>query len=142
MRIAMFSWETLHSQAVGGIAAHVTELAAALQRRGHELHVFTRPGYGSGGAHQIDGVWYHYCPFSLSRVFVEEVEEMCRSFVWHFFQTEDHIGHFDVVHAHERYAEGALADTRQHLHHGRVHERADETGHRRRPVRRRRSAGR
>ena len=34
MRIAMFSWETLHSQAAGGIAAHVTELAAALERLG------------------------------------------------------------------------------------------------------------
>src|SRR4026209_1138437 len=41
MLIAMFSWETLHSHAVGGVAAHVTELAAALQRRGHEVHVFT-----------------------------------------------------------------------------------------------------
>ena len=50
MRIAMFSWETLHSHAVGGIAAHVTELAAALERRGHEVHVFTRPGYGTGGS--------------------------------------------------------------------------------------------
>ncbi len=113
MRIAMFSWETLHSQAVGGIAAHVTELAAALQRRGHESHVFTRPGYGSGGAQQIDGVWYHYCPFSLSRVFVEEVQEMCRSFVWHFFQTEDHIGHFDVVHAHDWLASNAMVWIKQ-----------------------------
>ncbi len=60
MRIAMFSWETLHSHAVGGISAHVTELAAALERRGHEVHVFTRPGYGSGGVSRIDGVWYHY----------------------------------------------------------------------------------
>ena len=113
MRIAMFSWETLHSQAVGGIAAHVTELAAALQRRGHELHVFTRPGYGSGGAQPIDGVWYHYCPFSLGRVFVEEVQEMCRSFVWHFFQTEDHIGHFDVVHAHDWLASNAMVWIKQ-----------------------------
>ena len=69
MRIAMFSWETLHSHAVGGIAAHVTELAAALERRGHEVHVFTRPGYGSGGVSRIDGVWYHYCPHNLSRRF-------------------------------------------------------------------------
>ena len=34
MRIAMFAWESLHSVAVGGVAVHVTELAAALQRRG------------------------------------------------------------------------------------------------------------
>jgi len=39
MKIAMFSWETLHSHAVGGIAVHVTELAAALERRGHQVHV-------------------------------------------------------------------------------------------------------
>ena len=113
MKIAMFSWETLHSQAVGGIAAHVTELAAALERRGHEVHVFTRPGYGSGGVSRIDGVWYHYCPHNLSRSFVDEVQEMCRSFVWHFFQTEDHIGHFDVVHAHDWLASNAIVWIKQ-----------------------------
>ncbi|MGA2865618.1 MAG: glycosyltransferase family 4 protein [Verrucomicrobiota bacterium] len=108
MRIAMFSWETLHSHAVGGIAAHVTELAAALQRRGHEVHVFTRPGYGSGGAWPLDGVWYHYCPHNLNPNFIDEIQEMCRSFVWHFSQTENYIGHFDVVHAHDWLASNAM----------------------------------
>ncbi len=108
MRIAMFSWETLHSHALGGIAVHVTELAAALERRGHEVHVFTRPGYGSGGVSRIDGVWYHYCPHNLRGNFVDEIQEMCRSFVWHFFQTEYHIGHFDVVHAHDWLASNAM----------------------------------
>ena len=69
----MFSWETLHSHAVGGIAAHVTELAAALERRGHEVHVFTRPGYGGASVSQIDGVWHHYCPHDLGHNFVDEV---------------------------------------------------------------------
>ena len=46
MRIAMFSWESLHSISVGGVAPHVTELAAALQRRNHEVHVFTRRAEG------------------------------------------------------------------------------------------------
>jgi len=109
MRVAMFSWETLHSSAVGGVAAHVTELAAALERRGHEVHVFTRPGYGSGSVRRIDGVWYHYCPFNHHPNFIEEIQEMCRSFVWHFFQTEDYGGHFDVVHAHDWLAANALA---------------------------------
>ena len=113
MRIAMFSWETLHSCAVGGVAAHVTELAAALQRRGHEVHVFTRPGYGNGGFSQIDGVGYHYCPFSLNRDFVDEIQAMCRSFVWHFLQTEDYIGRFDVVHAHDWLAANAMVWIRQ-----------------------------
>jgi glycosyltransferase involved in cell wall biosynthesis len=125
MRIAMFSWETLHSQAVGGIAAHVTELAAALERRGHEVHVFTRPGYGSGGVWRIDGVWYHYCPHNLDRNLVDEIQEMCRSFVWHFFQTEDHIGHFDVVHAHDWLASNAMVWIKQ----GRPNHRAVLTMH-------------
>jgi hypothetical protein len=47
MKIAMFSWETLHSITVGGIAPVVTELAAALERKGNEVHVFTRMGEGS-----------------------------------------------------------------------------------------------
>jgi glycosyltransferase involved in cell wall biosynthesis len=108
MRIAMFSWESLHSIVVGGIAAHVTELAAALERRGHEVHVFTRPGYGGASVHRIDGVWYHYCPFNSSGNLVDEVQNMCRSFVWHFFQTEDHIGGIDVIHAHDWLASNAM----------------------------------
>ena len=31
MRIAMFTWESLHSICVGGVGVHVTELAAALE---------------------------------------------------------------------------------------------------------------
>lgn len=114
MRIAMFSWESLHSHPVGGVAVHVTELAAALERRGHEVHVFTRPAYGSGGnVERIDGVYYHYCPHALKPDFVDEIQEMCRSFVRHFFQTEDHIGKFDVVHAHDWLASNAVVWIKQ-----------------------------
>ncbi len=109
----MFSWESLHSHAVGGVAAHVTELAAALDRRGHEVHVFTRPGYGNGGVSRIDGVWYHYCPHALRNNFVDEIQEMCRSFVWHYFQTENYIGGFDVVHAHDWLASNAMVWIKQ-----------------------------
>jgi glycosyltransferase involved in cell wall biosynthesis len=113
MRIAIFSWESLHCQPVGGVAAHVTELAAALERRGHEVHVFTRPGYGSGGVFRFDGVWYHFCPHNLSCNFVDEIQEMCRSFVWHFIQTEDYIGGFDVLHAHDWLAANAMVWLKQ-----------------------------
>jgi len=105
----MFSWEALHGPAVGGVATHVTELSAALQRRGHEVHVFTRPGYGTGGVSKIEGVWYHHCPHNLNASFVDEVQEMCRSFVWHFHRTEDHIGRFDVVHGHDWLGASAMA---------------------------------
>jgi glycosyltransferase involved in cell wall biosynthesis len=109
----MFSWETLHSHAVGGVAAHVTELAAALERRGHEVHVFTRPGYGNGGVVRLDGVWYHFCPHNLNRSFVDEIQEMCRSFAWHFMETENYIGRFDIVHAHDWLASNAVVWIKQ-----------------------------
>jgi glycosyltransferase involved in cell wall biosynthesis len=55
----MFSWESLHSIAVGGVGVHITELAAALERKGHEVHVFTRMGQGQSHYVRIDGVHYH-----------------------------------------------------------------------------------
>src|SRR5919202_5979195 len=107
MRIALFSWETLHSIPVGGVGVHVTELAAALERRGHEVHVFTRQGHGQGPYDLIDGVHYHRCSFALSPNFVDEINNMCRSFVHAFFAVEDRVGRFDVVHAHDWLASNA-----------------------------------
>lgn len=108
MRIALLTWESLHSIAVGGVASHVTELAAALERKGHEVHVFTRMGQGQPHYQRIDGVHYHRCPFALHSDFIQEVANMCRSFVHHVFQTEDYIGPFDVVHAHDWLAANAM----------------------------------
>src|SRR5262249_24108087 len=44
---------------------------------------------------------YHRCPFPLNANFVDEVNNMCRSFVHHFFGVEDNAGRFDIVHAHD-----------------------------------------
>ena len=52
----MLSWESLYSIAVGGLAAHVSELAEALHRRGHEVHVFTRLAEGLGRYDSINEV--------------------------------------------------------------------------------------
>src|SRR5690349_21637470 len=101
MRIALLSWESLHSISVGGVAAHVTELGAALERKGHEVHVFTRMGPGQSRYERVDGVHYHRCPFSLVPDFIDEINGMCRSFVHHFCETENYIGPFDIVHAHD-----------------------------------------
>lgn len=108
MKIAVLSWETLHSIPVGGVGVHATELAAAMERKGHEVHVFTRMGYGQSEYERIDGVHYHRCQFQLNRDFVEEVNDMCRSFVHHLFQTEDYSGAFDVVHAHDWLTSNAM----------------------------------
>ena len=109
MRIALLSWESLHSIAVGGVGVHVTELAAALERKGHEVHVFTRLGGGQKYLECIHGVWYHRCPFDLTPNFVDEIQNMCRSFVHHIFATENHMGAgFDVIHAHDWLASNAM----------------------------------
>ncbi len=107
MRIALLSWESLHSIAVGGVAVHVTELAAALDRRGHEVHVFTRQGQSQPGYDFIDGVHYHRCPFALTTNFIDEVNNMCRAFVDAVLAVEDTVGSFDVVHAHDWLASNA-----------------------------------
>lgn len=109
MRIAIFSWETIHSIHVGGVAYHVSELASALERKGHEVHVFTRMGRCDHPHYErIYGVHYHRCPFSDNPDFVEEINNMCRSFVDTFFATEHHIGPFDIIHAHDWLTANAL----------------------------------
>jgi glycosyltransferase involved in cell wall biosynthesis len=102
MKIAIFSWEAVHAVFVGGIGFHVTELACALERKGHEVHVFTRMARGSHPHYEnIHGVHYHRCAFTGNPDFIEEVTNMCRSFVDAFLQTEDYIGRFDVIHGHD-----------------------------------------
>lgn len=101
MRIAMLSWESLHSHYVGGVAVVVTELAAALERKGHDVHVFTRMSDGQPCYERIDGVHYHRCPFELHSDFIEEINNMCRSFVHHVRETECFAGAFDIIHAHD-----------------------------------------
>lgn len=97
----MLSWESLHSVAVGGIASHVTELSAALARRGHEVHIFTRMAPGQRFHELIDEVHYHRCQYVACRDFVDDINSMCRAFVERFFVIEDYAGYFDVVHAHD-----------------------------------------
>ena len=113
MRIAMFSWESLHSIAVGGVAQHVTELAAALERKGHEIHVFTRLVQGRRHHEIIHGVHYHGCPIHLNPDFVDEVNGMCRAFADRFAQVEDTLGTFDAVHAHDWLAANAMIWVKQ-----------------------------
>lgn len=101
MRIAMFSWESLHSIAVGGVAPHVTELSAGLRRRGHEVHVFTRRKDGQAAHEEIYGVQYHRVNHEHRDDFVDCMHKMCDAFSWSFGETEALVGKFDIVHAHD-----------------------------------------
>jgi len=115
LRIALLSWESLHSISVGGIAPHVTQLAAALERKGHEVHVFTRMGWHGHPMYEcIEGVHYHRVPYPGHSDFIEDVNNMCRSFVHSVFHTEDYMGaHFDVVHAHDWLTSNAMVWIKQ-----------------------------
>jgi glycosyltransferase involved in cell wall biosynthesis len=116
LRIAMFSWESLHSIAVGGLAAHVSELAEALHRRGHEVHVFTRLAEGRGRYDCINGVHYHRCSFESSPDFFTYVDRMGNSFVDRMVEAETFYGRpFDVVHGHDWLCAQALASVKNNL---------------------------
>lgn len=117
MKIAMLSWESLHSIAIGGLAPHVSELSSALQRRGHEVHLFTRMGMGQSRYDVIDGVHYHRCPFDPHSDFVTSMERMCGSFVWHLAETEHDLGEpFDIVHGHDWLSAKALVQVKNERH--------------------------
>ncbi len=115
MRIALLTWESLHSIAIGGVAVHVTELAAALERKGHEVHVFTRLRHpGDWHYHRIDGVHYHRVPYAGAADIVDDINQMCRGFVTAVFETEDYMGaSFDIVHAHDWMASNAMVWIKQ-----------------------------
>lgn len=113
MRIALLGWESLHSVAVGGVAAHVTELAAALQRRGHEVHVFARLGQGQTSYQVHDGVHYHRCPIELHPDFVTEMDNMGNSLVYFMAQSEAYQDRrFDIVHGHDWMCAKAIAQAK------------------------------
>ncbi|MCZ7647143.1 MAG: glycosyltransferase family 4 protein [Planctomycetota bacterium] len=102
MRIALFSWESLDAVAVGGVGVHVSELARALARRDHEVHLFTGTTRGDQEHYEhIEGVYVHRCGYDRHDDFLYEMWNMCRAFEHHFFTTRALTGEFDVIHAHD-----------------------------------------
>jgi len=112
MRIAHFSWESLHSIRTGGISAVVTELAAAQERMGHEVHVFTRLGPGQKEYEVIDGIHYHRCPFAFASTLIQEMHNMSKSMAHRFFDCENYSGGFDIIHGHDWHVVPALDEIR------------------------------
>lgn len=101
MRLALFSWESLHSIVHGGLGVYATELAAGLERRGHEVHVFTRRDSEQGTYARIDGVHYHRVDHGVSNNFVETMDWMCKALVHRFSEVTQLVGKFDLMHAND-----------------------------------------
>ncbi len=108
MRIAMLSAESLNSISSGGLGVHVTELAAGLHRRGHELHVITRRKDDQNYYDGIDGVHYHRIDHGLSENFVECMDNMCKAMAHRFHEVTSMIGKFEIIHAHDWLAANAM----------------------------------
>jgi len=116
MKIAVFSWETLHSKAVGGLAPHVTELAAALHRRGNQVHIFTQCAEGELGYEEIFGVHYHRVSYDQEGTLPEKMDKMCNAMAWSFGETSNYIGGFDVATAHDWMTCKALVQAKNEHH--------------------------
>jgi glycosyltransferase involved in cell wall biosynthesis len=107
MRIGMFTWESLYSIKVGGIAPHVSELSEALAKRGHEIHVFTRRG-DFDSYDKINGVHYQRVDFDESESLVETMDRMSVAMYERFLKTQNVFGKFDIVHGHDWHPISAL----------------------------------
>ncbi len=109
MRIAHFSWESLYSIKVGGLAYVVTKLAEYQAKLGNEVHVFTRMGSNQEEYEFINGVHYHRCAFSFETDFFNEIiQKFNPSLINAFEKAEKKFGNFDIVHAHDWHVTLAL----------------------------------
>lgn len=101
MKIALFSWEARYAVEIGGVAAHVSDLADALARLGHEVHIFTRQAPGQTLDDLICGVWYHRCPCPRKDAFLDEVRAFNNSLCYYYMEAAAANGGFDVIHCHD-----------------------------------------
>ncbi len=112
LRIAMFSWESLHAMKVGGIAPHVSELAEALAARGHEVHVFTRDR-NYGPYEVVKGVRYQRVEGNWGGGILGQMDGMCRDMADRLEAVERLNGRFDVLHAHDWHPVSAMTELKR-----------------------------
>mmetsp|Transcript_10241 Transcript_10241/g.31287 ORF Transcript_10241/g.31287 Transcript_10241/m.31287 type:complete len:427 (+) Transcript_10241:35-1315(+) len=104
-KVAMLSWESLHSACVGSVGVHVAELAQALEERGHEVHVFVRGAKGLPEEEVVYGVYYHRVPDAYKADFVDQVIALGERMIETVNKTEAFMNSkFDVMHCHDWFA--------------------------------------
>jgi len=102
LKIAIFCWESLYAERVGGLASAATHLAETLAKH-HEVHYFTR---GQVKDQTISDVNYHYCQPQGNNI-VEYCDSMSRGMVENF-QRSDKDQKFDYLHFNDWHAVQAL----------------------------------
>ena len=112
MRIGMFSWESLYSIKVGGVAPHVSEISEALAKRGHEVHIFTRRG-DFESYDRINGVHYQRADVDASGDVLAQMNRMGDALYDRFTAVQKLFGKFDIVHGHDWHPVLALTRIKQ-----------------------------
>ncbi len=102
LKIAIFCWESLYAERVGGLASAATHLAETLAKD-HEVHYFTR---GPVQDQTISSVNYHYCQPQGNNI-VEYCDSMSRGMVENF-RRFDKDQKFDYLHFNDWHAVQAL----------------------------------
>ena len=102
LKIAIFCWESLYAERVGGLARAATHLAETLAQH-HEVHFFTRGGIQD---QTINGVHYHYCQPQGNNI-VEYCNSMSLLMVENFYKF-DTGRKFDYLHFNDWHAVQAL----------------------------------
>ena len=86
----MFSWESLYSISLGGIAPHVPELSEALAVEGHEVHLFTRGREKNDEI--INGIHFHRVACDQNGGTVEQMNRMCDRMYCRFLDVREKEG--------------------------------------------------
>jgi len=102
LNIAIFCWESLYAERVGGLAPAATHLAETLAKA-HEVHFFTRGGIPD---QTINNVSYHYCQPQGNNI-VEYCNSMSLSMVEQFKKAERD-QKFDYLHFNDWHPVQAL----------------------------------
>jgi glycogen(starch) synthase len=113
LKIAMFSWESLYTVQVGGLAVAVTMLAEELAEKGHEVSYFTRSAEGQPEYMRIHGVDYHAFPMAPEPSSYALSLGMSRTMAARLRRVEALRGRFDIIHGHDWLVVDALQDLKQ-----------------------------
>lgn len=115
----MFAWESLYSIRVGGMAPHVTELAEALAKSGHEVHIFTRRG-DFGAFDRINDVYYQRSDAisdgESDGDIVIQMDRMSEALFDSFERVQKICGKFEIIHGHDWHVVPALLRIKEQYH--------------------------
>ena len=100
LKIAIFCWESLYSERVGGLSNAATYLAQSLAKK-HEVHFFTRGDQDF----EVSGVSYHVWNPQGSNI-VEYCANLSHGLVERFYQFDKEP--FDILHFHDWHMVEAL----------------------------------